>query len=234
MTEPVGLDGFRMLMLLQVGGGTFPTGWFHHSMGLETAVQQGRVRDGETLFGWICDYLSMGLATADGAATFHACRCAVEADLETALLLDREIGALKLTQEGRQASLQTGRAFLRAARLAFPHPFLEAYAQGVAAHEGGHLATAFGATGGAWKLPPWEVTLTFLFGAAAGLVSAGTRLFALGALEAQRILAALHPHLVDATERASATPPGSLHAFTPLADVDGMQHEHLESRLFLS
>lgn len=105
--------------LLQLAGGGFPTGAFSHSYGLETLVQEGRVRDVSTFGQWLGAHVTYALAPTDGAGVGLAQRAVVRGDWDGVTRIDRLLTALKLAPEVRRASLGTGQAMLRAAREVF-------------------------------------------------------------------------------------------------------------------
>src|SRR5439155_26795791 len=57
-----------LLTLLQFADGLFPAGGFAHSFGLETYVQDGRVRDREGFEAFIAAHLEGSAGPADAAA----------------------------------------------------------------------------------------------------------------------------------------------------------------------
>src|SRR6476659_4057962 len=61
-------DSSALLYLLQVANGSFPSGSFSHSYGLETLIQDGRITDAEDLADIACLWLRYGVATSEGGA----------------------------------------------------------------------------------------------------------------------------------------------------------------------
>ncbi|MDQ3091969.1 MAG: urease accessory protein UreF, partial [Actinomycetota bacterium] len=83
-----------LLPLLQLSDSAFPTGAFSHSLGLETLVAGGTVRDGATLQAAIVDHLG-ATATSD----LPALRGAAQApSVERVVALDHTLGATKLAR----------------------------------------------------------------------------------------------------------------------------------------
>ena len=65
-------------------------------------------------------------------------------------MLDRKLGALKLSREAREASSMTGQALLSAYADIFARPGLESFARQAESREGAaHHAVVFGAACGA-------------------------------------------------------------------------------------
>jgi len=104
-----------LLTLLQFADGLFPAGGFAHSFGLETYVQDGRVRDRQGLEAFIAAHLEGSAGPADAAAAAIAVRLSVRADTEDWIALDARLDAMKSIPEFRTASRQMGRQSLRIA-----------------------------------------------------------------------------------------------------------------------
>src|SRR5438445_5099831 len=104
-----------LLTLLQFADGLFPAGGFAHSFGLETYVQDGRVRDREGFEAFIAAHLEGSAGPADAAAAAIAARLARDGDADSWVALDARLDAMKSVPELRTASRQMGRQTLRIA-----------------------------------------------------------------------------------------------------------------------
>src|SRR3989442_9482790 len=102
-----------LLTLLQFADGLFPAGGFAHSFGLETCVQDGRVRDRQGLEAFTTAHLEASAGPADGPAVAIAARLARGADADGWMALDEQLDAMKSVPELRTASRQMGRQTLR-------------------------------------------------------------------------------------------------------------------------
>src|SRR2546422_6407221 len=135
-----------LLTLLQFADGLFPAGGFAHSFGLETYVQDGRVRDRSGLEAFVAAHLDGSAGPADAAAAAIAVRLAREADAEGWIALDARLDAMKSVPEFRTASRQMGRQALRIAAGLGDDVFLACLARAVDdGRSSGHHATVFGA-----------------------------------------------------------------------------------------
>ena len=108
-------DDPALLTLLQFSDGLFPAGGFAHSFGLETYVQDGRVRDRHGLERFVAAHLEGSAGPADAAAAAIAVGSARRDDLSAWLALDARLDAMKTVPEFRAASRQMGRQALRIA-----------------------------------------------------------------------------------------------------------------------
>ena len=119
------------LTLLQFSDGLFPAGGFAHTFGLETYVQDGRIRDRRDLEKFIAAHLDGSAGPADAAAAAIAVRIARRDEPREWLALDARLDAMKTVPEFRAASRQMGRQALRVAAALGDDPFLARLARAV-------------------------------------------------------------------------------------------------------
>lgn len=228
-------DAAPLLALLQLADGLFPAGGFAHSLGLETYVQAGVIRDRAGLEAFVRAHLEGSAGPADAVATACAVRLAAGDDLPAVMELDARLGAMKCVPEFRAASVQMGRHTARTAAAFAADPFLSRLAGAV--EDGatpGHHAVVFGAVLGRHGAGPGEAAAAFLHSTAAMLVNAGLRLLAIGQVEGQRILAGLRPRAAALASAAAAATVEDMWAFAPGLEIAGLRHAELEARLFRS
>ena len=228
-------DTSALLYLLQVANGSFPTGSFAHSYGLESLVQEGRIIDARSLTDVTHLWLRYGVATSEGGAVGIAFRATRENDFTKLAALDEVLTALKLTRETREASIKIGRAFLRTVSSTFDWERTAQYRRATA--EGwcvGNFATAFGVAAADADTSPTEALLAFLHSTLYGIVGVAARIIPLGQLDAQRVLAGSWPHIVDCANIALGLDLEDLGVPAAFLDLASMHHERLYSRLCMS
>ncbi len=227
-------DG-ALLALLQFADGLFPAGGFAHSLGLETYVQEGRVRDRGGLEAFVRAHLEGGAGPCDAVAVAAATRFAAAGDLAALAALDERLDAMKCVPEYRAASRQMGRQTLRVAAALGDEAIAGALARlAEAGLAPGHHAVAFGAALGGAGVDAERAAAAYLYSTATLLVGAGLRLIALGQLEGQRVLAALRPLVGALAAAAAAASPDDMWTFTPGLELAGLRHAALDMRLFRS
>jgi len=228
-------DERALLTLLQFADGLFPAGGFAHSFGLETYVQDGRVRDRQSLEAFVAAHLDGSAGPADAAATAIAVRLSAQADVDDWVALDLRLDAMKSVPEFRAASRQMGRQTLRIAAGLGDDPFLARLAGAVDAERAcGHHASVFGAVVGRGGVAPAAAAAAYLYSTAELLVGAGLRLIALGQLEGQRVLAAMRERIERLAAAAAAATVNDLWSFNPALEIAGIRHATLDARLFRS
>jgi urease accessory protein len=224
-----------LLALLQLADGLFPAGGFAHSLGLETYVQAGIVRDAAGLSAFLEAQLEGSAGPTDSVAVAWAARFASAGDVEACLDLDARLDAMRWVPEFRTASLQMGRQTLRTVASADAAPVVTAFAGAVSeGRSAGHHAVVFGVVLGGHHMDPEAAAAAYLHTTAVLIVNAALRLLPLGQVEGQRILAAARPCLARLAACAGAAGIDDLWSFTPGLEIAGLRHAGLEARLFRS
>ena len=211
----------------------YPVGAFSYSHGLEFAVEEGLVRDRESLVAWVMAAVEAGAGRVDGAVFAAAWRAASR--LEGDRL--QEIAALAAAWRGSaETALESeaqGAAFLATTRTAWPHPLLDRLAEG-RGREPMPLAVAVGAACGSHGIALETALSAYLQCFAANLVSAGVRLVPLGQSDGQRTIAALEPSVARAASAALNASLEEIGTAAPILDWCSMRHELQYTRLFRS
>lgn len=207
--------------LLLLADSRLPAGGHAHSGGLEPAAATGAVRDLDTLAGFLRGRLATAGLVAAGLAA-----ASVHGDREA---LDREADARTPSPAQRRASRAQGRALLRVARAAWPHPGLDAL---TAAHHPVVLGAVVHVVGGT----PEQAARVAAYGAVTGPASAAVRLLGLDPIGVQRVLAGLAPRIdAVAAEAVRAVRDGDPPAASaPALDVLAELHRQADPRLFES
>ncbi len=222
-------DDAALYRLLTWASPAFPTGGFSYSHGLETAVSAGLVANAAHLREWVADMLEFGAGRIDAEYLAAAHGAARAQDWRR---LDSVAGDAAAHRAGAETALEAaaqGAAFLRAARAAWPHPWLGRLDEAKAVH-----SVAVGLAAAAHGISLRPALLAWLHAFAAGLVSAGMRLIPLGQTDGQRVQASLEAPLrrtCAAAGRSDGALPG---ASTALADWCAVAHETQYTRLFRS
>jgi len=224
-----------LLTLLQFADGLFPAGGFAHSFGLETYVQDGRVRDRHDLEMFVAAHLDGSAGPADAAAAAIAVGLARRDEPHEWFALDARLDAMKTVPEFRAASRQMGRQALRVAAGLGDDPFLGRLARAVDDDRAAaHHATVFGAAVGRGGAEPERAAAAYLYSTAALLVGAGLRLIALGQLDGQRVVAAMRGRIERLAASAATATVDDLWSFNPALELAGIRHAALDMRLFRS
>lgn len=211
----------------------YPIGAFSYSHGIETAVEEGFVKDRGSLVTWLESVLRNGTGRVDGALFAMAWRPADARDWPAFDTIAERAAAWRGTSEMALESRQQGGSFLAITRTAWRHPDLDA------AHErlGGEIALPVAvALAAAVHGIALETALGgYLHAFTANLISAAVRAVPLGQSDGQLALAHLEGAVRRAAEAAIAVPDlDEVGTATPLLDWCSIRHETQYTRLFRS
>jgi urease accessory protein len=218
--------------LLQLADAAFPAGGFGHSFGLETAIVDGRVRDGSTLRAWIERYLLESCATLDGAAMTLLLRD----DVAIAALDDR-LSAAQPNAEIRRANTHLARATLDTyGAMGLADVRINAYRAAIAAGRSAGIHTLAAALGyraiAAAPQIALEAHATTIVTACASVAARGVPI---GQRDVARVRWTLRPAIATFVTRALAVHGlDDLRASAVACEIDGLQHRRLPARLFAS
>jgi urease accessory protein len=228
--EPAGASAlYRLMAWLSP---SFPVGAYSYSSGLEWAVEAGDVKDAPSLRRWLTVVICEGGIFCDAALFASAHRATVASD-DALLRATSELAvALAPSRERHLETTSQGRAFVAAARAAWPCAALDRLTASWDGPIAYPVAVAVTAAGHGVQLMP--ALRGYLHAAAANLISAGVRLIPLGQTDGQRVLAALEPAIAAAAACALATPLDGIGGAAFRADVASMRHETQYTRLFRS
>lgn len=237
LTEQPAATGWRVpawqLPLSQLCDSALPTGAFSHSFGLETYVATGEVHDAPTFLTWLRAMIATPLTCADG----YAIRTIVEAlpDTEVAWSVDRSLFAQTVPRQVREAAVAMGRRMLAIASASCPEPWLDAYADEIAAGRcHGHPSVSVALTGGGLGVPPGALIAAHLQGVATTLTQNAVRVIPLGQNAGQWVLSAVRDDIVAAVARVRALTPLDFGAISPGLEIAQMRHEGLRARMYMS
>lgn len=216
-TEP---DAARALTrLATMLSPAFPVGSFAYSGGLERAVADRHVTDGESLGRWLSDLLGAGPLWNDAVLLAGAWRRGEAGQGDDV----NELALALAGSSGRFAeTVAQGGAFADAARIWGGTPAAGDIAYPVAV---GRTAAANGVALG-------DVLAVFLNAAVSNLVQAAIRLSVTGQSGGLSTLAALETGIVATATRAAASTLDDLGGAALIAEIAAMNQETLSTRVF--
>ena len=225
-TDPL----YRLLAWLSPA---YPIGAFSYSHGIETAVEEGFVKDRPTLVTWLQSVVLRGTGAVDGALFAAAWRAATDQDWPAFDTIAERAAAWRGSSEMALESRQQGGSFLSMTRVAWPHPALDAAHQRLAGEVSLPVAVALAAAAHGIALE--RALEGYLHAFVANLISAAVRSVPLGQSDGQIALASLEGVVRRAGAAAAAvTSLDEVGACTPLLDWCSMRHETQYTRLFRS
>ncbi len=219
--------------ILQLCGGTFPTGGFSQSYGLETYVANGKVQNIESFRSFLENYLMITIGTFEGPAFMESYDLAQGWEEDKLLELHELLDAMKLTKENKEASNRTGKSLLRVASQMLDDKvlidFYEKYGK-----KGLSGPIALGIVCGRLGVDKDLSLESYIFSTLNGLVQSGIKLIPLGNVEAQKLLHEMNGYINNIMETTKKTKIDEICNFCPAFDIASMQHEVLPTRLYMS
>jgi len=224
----------RMMRVLQFGDSLLPIGSFSFSNALESAVQEGTVRDTTTL-GEFVTAAARRAATSDGIALLEAHRAACKRDIGRIVEADRAVFERKLGEETRTMTIRMGRKLAEVSTAAVAAPLLGLWLDQVrdgitpGTHPVG-LGVLFAELGS----PEEDAFAVHQYGVAMAMLSAALRLMRIDHRQVQAILHAVDqtvPGDYAAVREASLA---DMASFTPMADILAAVHVRSHVRMFMN
>lgn len=230
MAEPRPDPLYRLLAWLSPA---YPIGAFSYSHGIETAVEEGFVRDRASLIGWLETVLQDGTGQVDGALLAAAWRAAQAKAWSDFDAVAARAAAWRGTSEMALESRQQGGSFLSITRMAWPHADLDSVHERLAGEIA--LPVAVAAAAAAHGIALEAALGGYLHAFTANLISAAVRTVPLGQTDGQRALAELEGAVRRTVVGALAvTDLDEVGTSTPLLDWCSLRHETQYTRLFRS
>ena len=212
---------------------SYPVGAFSYSHGVETAVEEGLIKDRVSLVAWLDSVLRRGTGAVDGALFAASWRAATDGNWATFDAVAQRATAWRGTSEMALESRQQGGSFLSITRTAWPHAALDEVHRRLDGELALPVAVALAAAVHGIALE--QALAGYLHAFTANLISAALRAVPLGQTDGQLALAALEASVNDATRAAIAVESlDEVGTATPLLDWCSLRHETQYTRLFRS
>jgi urease accessory protein len=219
----------HLIKTLQLNDTLFPIGGFAYSDGLETAVANGLVVGTAGLQEWLGHYIHSVFVPCDGLALRGAMEAHTSGEWETLRRLDEELTAMKPAGSVRASSASLGRSFLTSVAAIYAHPDLARARQ-----ELSNFAVIYGVVFSVLGLDRRDALLSFAYSRLAGMISAALRLMPIGQQLAQAALGRALDDAPRAVEQILDSRDTHLTSFSPLLEIQQMNHRHLYTKLFRS
>lgn len=223
----------QLFYLMQIAGGTFPSGGFSQSWGLETYVACGKVTDEKSFMEFAQTYLESTLASCEGPIMCRAYELAGDWDSDKIKELEELSCAVKVTKESRESSVRMGKAFMRIMADITDDEKLPQI-KGLCGPEGITYPVIYGLVCGRIGLDMEKAMESFVFSTVNALVQSAVKLIPLGNKQAQKILLELYPAMEETVRKGLKTPVSEISNFCPGIDIASIAHESLPTRLYMS
>ncbi|HET7535162.1 MAG TPA: urease accessory UreF family protein [Candidatus Didemnitutus sp.] len=233
--QATNIDPAWIAGLLQAADSYYPTGGYAHSFGLEGLVQEGVVRDRETLRQFFLRSVLPSLRQVELPLAAHAWRALGDQDWTQLGELSRLSAALRAPREIRQASENIGRQRAELVATLRPHSLLQEYQRRAAAEKWPHSAAISAALEGRALDAPLPAVLSGIYyTGVSGVLAAAMKILRLGQNAAQSLLTEVLREAPAIVAAAVRVPVSEIGWFNPWLDIASARHETADSRMFIS
>lgn len=221
--------------IMQICDSNFPTGSFSHSFGLETYIQEGKIRNKQSFKYALQQYMASQFIYTDGLA----CRLSYEAiksgNEQRLWEIDQALFALCGSRETREGNQRIGRQFIKVMKELYPNDLLRIYEEKIKAKElSGHSSLVFAIGMEPLGIDVDTILSCYLYSTVSTLIQNGVRGIPLGQTDGQRILCELQSFIVRVVENTLSASEADFGGCVPGLEIAQMRHEQLSVRLFSS
>ncbi|MBK3497339.1 urease accessory protein UreF [Viridibacillus sp. YIM B01967] len=225
----------KILSLFQLCDSNFPTGAFSHSFGLESYIQENKIHDQESFFGWLKVYLHEQLIYSDGLACRLAFEALMEDNLQKVWNLDRLLTVQNLPRETREGTQMIGKRMLQLTTSLYDMPILSLYKEEIKnKNVFGHPSIVFAIVAYGLSVTKKEAIQYHLYSSISSQVQNAVRAIPLGQTAGQTISHKFIPEITLAVERIMQLSEDDFGIVSPGIELSQMNHERVNIRIFMS
>lgn len=235
-SEPVTNTDFSWIAaVLQTADTFYPTGAYAHSYGLEGLIDEGVVRDRDTLRGYLLHSVLPSLSHVELPLVVQAWHAFSRQDWDLVYHLSELSSALRSAKESRQAAESVGRQRVELCVRLRPTSLAEGYLSRASSGGWSFSPSLAAALEAQCVGAPLEAAMAIVYyGAISGTLSAAMKILRLGQNASQGLLTELMTHAGSAFAAARTIPVEEIGWFNPWLDIAAARHEHAAARLFIS
>lgn len=218
-----------ILHLLHLASPTLPVGSYTYSQGLEWAVELGTVKDRDSAYDWIKDYLLYGLARFDGVYLAHMYTAWENKDEVLVMSYNESFIASRESMELRAETLQMGFSLKQ---LLIQQNILPNNSWNDISEVAYPLVWSFAAH--YWRIPKEQAVVGFLWSWVENQVMSAVKIVPLGQRAGQSLLIALIQEVLKATDISMTLSLDQVANALPGLAIASSRHESQYTRLFRS
>ncbi|BCG57072.1 urease accessory protein UreF [Paenibacillus sp. URB8-2] len=223
------------LAVQQLLDSALPIGGFSHSFGLETAVQEGRIRNMLELEKYLGTMILQSWSTADAMVVKAVYETADGQDWKRLWHVERLVHLQRIGSETRSGVEKMGRRLLQLAVVI--HPAID-WSPLQKAHESGECLATHPLVHGficlRLGLSLEQAVQGYLYTCIVTGTGSALRLLSVGQTECQALITRLSPVIGQGWEIARELRPEDAYGNVPVSELYAARHETLYSRLFMS
>ena len=226
---------FASLGMMQLSDSFFPSGMYTMSNGLEVLHRQKMITNADDVRELIRMYYLQQVGPADCVALANAYDFAAQKSLDDIILVDDMICKIKLVKEQREASMRSGRQLIKCVLSLGDDPFVARYHHAIMESKTpGTYSVALAIAAQLFGIPKQNACLMLFYGFGTSMVGAALRLGIIQHIESQKIINSLKPIISEQVSKYISKHHDQIWQFAPHADILQMQHEKMETKMFIT
>ena len=207
----------------------------NNSFGLETYIQRDTVHDEASFQQWLALFLNEQLTYADGLAMRLVYDALNQNDSESILRLDKILFVQNLPKETRQGSKQMGNRMVKLASELYDSDWIDWYnAQLKEKKAKLHPAICFTMLGHHLGVDIETIIDYYLYQNVSSLTQNAVRAIPLGQTAGQRIVHHMIPLMKETRDYIMTLDESQLGITAPGLEINQMEHENVNVRIFIS
>ena len=219
---------------MQFTDSSLPVGGFSFSNTLESAIEEGVVRNQQTLKEFAHSLLSQSAST-DGVAALNAHRATMRDDYNAIIRCDKALYIRKTNTEQRLMCQRMGRKMAELATEITDNPLLRRLTEDIAsARTAGCHAVVQGVTFALCGIGEEELFAAICYGTASMVLNAALRCMRITHRQTQSILYSLGEWIEPMYNDVKELEIDQMYSFSPQIDILAAVHEKAAKRLFMN
>ncbi|ATH62011.1 urease accessory protein UreF [Staphylococcus pasteuri] len=223
------------LRLFQFCDSQFPTGAFSHSFGLETYIQHEAVHDDLTFVQWLKLFLNEQLTYSDGLAMKIVYEALDNNDVDKILRMDRLIFVQSLPKETRVGAKQMGTRMVKLAMELYDSEWIQWYHEQMKNKKAKlHPAICFTMLGHYLGVDISTIIDYYLYQNVSSLTQNAVRAIPLGQTAGQKVVTQMIPYIEETRNHVLSLDESDFGMTAPGLELNQMEHENVNVRIFIS
>ncbi|NBI31128.1 urease accessory protein UreF [Chengkuizengella marina] len=224
----------KLLFYVQILDSALPIGGFSHSFGLETYIQDGKIKSLEDLESLVHSQLHHSLVRFESLGIKGIYESLEQNDYDKVFLFDRILNVQRVARESREALLKMGKRLLKLAKTIYPWMDFQPIEKFFIENNSITLPTVHTYVTYHLGIDLDETVKGYCYTNVVTTVNSALRLMSIGQTDGQFIISRSIPVIEEEWESVKDMNPELLHSFAPAQEIYAMNHETLYSRLFMS
>ncbi len=223
------------LGLMQLSDSFFPTGSYTMSHGLEILHRKKIITNSDQISELILTMLSNQVGPADCVALSNAYDHIQSGNLSGLVEIDWKIHTMRLVQESREASARAGGQLTKCILAINNDDTVKKFHEQILDKKTpGTYPVCLALAAHCFGISKNNACLVLVYGFAVAVLGAALRLGIIQHTQSQKILAQIRQEMSDVVSKFVSKPAESMWQFVPYLEIFQMQHEKLDSKMFVT